>query len=72
MPVDMMAQLFLRYHSRFQPCLGVLYPGYHGPPFTVQKSGYDRFPPAVNGWGIKYPIPDIVPPVLAEEEEPPT
>jgi hypothetical protein len=46
--------------------IGVLYPG---SPVRVQKSGYDRFPPAVNSWGIKHPISDTVPPLLSEEED---
>jgi hypothetical protein len=35
-------------------------------------SGYDQFPPAVNGWGTKYHIPDMASPLLTEEEGPPT
>jgi hypothetical protein len=52
--------------------VGVLYPGYHGSLVTTQKSGYNRFPPVVNDWGIKHHIPDTVPPLLAEDEGPPT
>jgi hypothetical protein len=33
------------------------YPGYRGPPVMAQTSGYDRFPPAANGWGIIHPVP---------------
>jgi hypothetical protein len=45
-------------------CDEIFYPGY--------KSRYDRFPPTANGWGAKYPVLDMVPPFLAEEERPPT
>jgi hypothetical protein len=31
-----------------------------------------QFPPTANGWGTKYPILDMTPPLLAEEEGPPT
>jgi hypothetical protein len=37
-----------------------------------KESGYDRFPPAANDWGTKHPVPHIAPPLLAEEEGPPT
>jgi hypothetical protein len=50
----------------------VLYPGYRGSPVMTQESGYDRFPLGVNSWGTKYPVPDMTPPLLAEEEGPPT
>jgi hypothetical protein len=30
------------------------------------------FLPAANSWGTKYPVPDMVPPLLAEWEGPPT
>jgi hypothetical protein len=50
----------------------VLYPGYHGPLVTTQKSGYDQFPPATDDWRTKRPIADMVPPLLAEEEGPPS
>jgi hypothetical protein len=33
---------------------------------------YDRFPPAANGWGTIHLIQDMVPPLLAREEGPPT
>jgi hypothetical protein len=38
----------------------------------AQGSGYDRFLPVANGWITKHPIPDTVPPFMAEEEKPPT
>jgi hypothetical protein len=50
---------------------GVLYPRYRGSPVTAPKSGYDRFPPAANGWETKHPVPDAVPPLLTKEEGPP-
>jgi hypothetical protein len=50
----------------------VLYPGYRGSSVTAQKSGFDRFPPVTHGWGTNQPIPDKVPPLLSEEEWPPT
>jgi hypothetical protein len=52
--------------------VGVLYPGYSRSPVTAQKSGYDQFPPAAHGSGTKHPVSDKVPPLLAEEEMPPT
>jgi hypothetical protein len=50
----------------------VLYPGYHGWLVTAQKSRYNQFPLVANGWGTKYPIPDMVSPLLAKEEGLPT
>jgi hypothetical protein len=29
------------------------------------------FPPTANGWGTKYPVLDIAPPLLSEEDGPP-
>jgi hypothetical protein len=52
--------------------VGVLYPRNRGPPITTQNSRYDRFPPTTNGWGIIHPVLDMAPPLLAEEEGPPT
>jgi hypothetical protein len=52
--------------------VGILYPGYHGPPVMAHKSGYDRFCPMANGWGTLHPVPDVAPPLLAEEEGPMT
>jgi hypothetical protein len=52
--------------------VGVLYPGYHRPLVKVKKSGYGQLPPAANGWETKHLIPDMVPPLLAEEEGPQT
>jgi hypothetical protein len=48
---------------------------YHVPvPQVSQATGYGptdldtpRFPPAANGWGTTYSIPDMVPPLMAEE-----
>jgi hypothetical protein len=48
--------------------VGVKYPGYHGSPVTAQNSGYDQFPPAVNGWATIHLIPDKAPPLQADEE----
>jgi hypothetical protein len=31
-----------------------------------------QFPPTTNGWETKYPVSDMVPPLLDEEEGPPT
>jgi hypothetical protein len=50
----------------------VLYPRYRGSPVTAYKSEYDLFPPVANNWGIIHPIPDMAPPLLAEEVGPPT
>jgi hypothetical protein len=36
------------------------------------KLNKTSFPSAVNDWGTMYPIPDMIPPLLAEEEGPPT
>jgi hypothetical protein len=49
----------------------VLYLGYRGSPVTAQNLGYDDFPLAANGWGTLHPIPDMAPPLLAEEDGPP-
>jgi hypothetical protein len=48
--------------------IGVLYPGYRGPPVMTQKSRYDQFPSVVDNWGTKHPVSDMVPPLLAEEK----
>jgi hypothetical protein len=50
------------HHSLLQ-LVGVKYSRYHRPLVTVQNSGYDRFPPATNGWRTKYPVPDKAPPL---------
>jgi hypothetical protein len=55
-----------------QKCVGVLHPGYHGASVMTYKSGYDQFPPATNVWGTKHLILNMVPPLLTEEEGPPT
>jgi hypothetical protein len=36
--------------------VGVMYPGFHGPPVMAQNSRYDRFPPVTNGWGTIHVI----------------
>jgi hypothetical protein len=48
-------------------------------PRVPQAAGYSPnnlnttwFPPTANGWGTKYPVPDMVLSLLAEEEGPPT
>jgi hypothetical protein len=41
-------------------------------PVTTQNSGYNQFPPAVNGWKIIHLVPDMAPSLRVEEEEPPT
>jgi hypothetical protein len=50
----------------------VLYPGYCRLSAMTQKSGYVCFPPVANGWGTKYPILDMAPPLLTEEDGSPT
>jgi hypothetical protein len=51
----------------------VLYPGYCGPPVMAQTNlDMALFPPMTNGWGIKYHVPDMVPPLLAKGEGSPT
>jgi hypothetical protein len=52
--------------------VGVIYPGYCGSPVIAQKSRYDRFPPVTNGWRTMHLVLDMAPPLLAEEEGPPT
>jgi hypothetical protein len=52
--------------------LRVLYPGYCVSPVMTHNSGYDRFPPVVNGWETTHPILDTAPPLMAEGEGPPT
>jgi hypothetical protein len=37
--------------------VGEIYPWYSGPPIMAQNSGYDRFPPAANGWRTIHPVP---------------
>jgi hypothetical protein len=37
-------------------------------PVTTHKSGYGQCPRESNGWGTKPLIPDIVQPLLTEEE----
>jgi hypothetical protein len=37
--------------------IGVMYPGYRGPPITTQNSRYDRSPPEANTWGTTQPVP---------------
>jgi hypothetical protein len=44
------------------------YTPYCGSLITAHKSGYDQFPPMTNGWGTKYLVSDMVPPLLVEEE----
>jgi hypothetical protein len=41
----------------------VQYPGYRGSPVMAQKSRYDWFPLAANGWGTIHPISDMAPPL---------
>jgi hypothetical protein len=52
--------------------VGVLYPDYHESLVMAHKSRYDRFQPVANGWGTMHPILDMAPPLLAEQEGPPT
>jgi hypothetical protein len=52
--------------------VSVKYPGYYGPSVMAQIFGYNRFPPAANGWGTIHPVLNMTPPLLAEEEGPPT
>jgi hypothetical protein len=49
----------------------VLYPEYRGAPVTAQKNmNMAWFPPMANDWETKYPIPDMILPLLVEEEGP--
>jgi hypothetical protein len=48
-------------------------------PRVLRATGYGpknldttRFPPVINGWETTYPVPDMAPSLLAEEEGPPT
>jgi hypothetical protein len=54
-------------------CVGVWvkYPWYRGLPVTSQNYEYDWFYSAANSWGTIHPVPDMAPPLLAEEEGPP-
>jgi hypothetical protein len=38
----------------------------------AQNSRYNRFPLVTNDWGTMHLIPNMSPPLLAEEEGPPT
>jgi hypothetical protein len=49
----------------------VLYPGYHRSLIMAQNFWYYRFPPVTNDWGTIHHVPDIAPPLQAEEEGPP-
>jgi hypothetical protein len=40
--------------------------------YGPKNFGYDRFPPAANNRRTKHLVPDVAPPLLAEEEGPPT
>jgi hypothetical protein len=51
---------------------GVLYPGYRGSLVTAQKFGFDWFSTAANGSETIHPVLDMTPPLLAEEEGPPS
>jgi hypothetical protein len=46
--------------------------GAHGSPVTAQKSRYDHFPPAANGWETIHHVSNMAPPLSAEEEGLPT
>jgi hypothetical protein len=52
--------------------IGVWYLGNYGSPVTAQNYGYDHFLLAANGYGTIHPIPNMAPPLPAEEEGPPT
>jgi hypothetical protein len=53
--------------------VGVMYLGYRVPPVTTQTNlDTVSFPPAAKGWGTKYTILNLVPPLMAEEEGSPT
>jgi hypothetical protein len=62
--------------TRMMECSGatveIMYPGYRGLPGTTQKSGYDLFPQAANGWETMHHVSDMAPQFLPEEEGPPT
>jgi hypothetical protein len=47
--------------------VGVLYPGYRGSLVTTEKSGYDRFTPAANGWRTINIVLDMTPALLTKE-----
>jgi hypothetical protein len=63
--------LSLTLRSLTHVCWGLV-PGYRGQLVMPNKSRYNRFPSAANGWGTKHHIPDTVPPLLGEEKGPPT
>jgi hypothetical protein len=49
-----------------------MYHGYRSSLITAQNFEYDRFPPVERGRGTIDPVPDMDPPLWAEEEGPPT
>jgi hypothetical protein len=74
---EVLVIFYFEFHlDEMKPLLSItvraLYPGYHELLVTDKNSGYDRLPPAANGWGTIHPIQDMAPPLLAEEEGPPT
>jgi hypothetical protein len=64
------------YNDLLNRRLGVYYRGLV--PRLLGVSGYDQktwirpVPSSANDWGTKKPIPDKVPPLMAEKEVPPT
>jgi hypothetical protein len=59
-------------NGRLGAIIGVLYLGYRGSLVLAQKFGYDQFPLTASIWRTKHSIPHMAPPLLAEEEGPPT
>jgi hypothetical protein len=49
-----------------------LYSRYREPPIMAHNSRYGQFLSAVDSWRTIHPILDMTPPLLAEEEGPPT
>jgi hypothetical protein len=47
----------------------VKYPRYRRPLVMAQNYGYEGFPPAANGWTIIHVVPDMAPPLQAEEDQ---
>jgi hypothetical protein len=54
---------FLNEHVSWEP---------HATGYDPKNLDTGWFPPAANDWENKCPVPDMIPPLLAEEEGPPT
>jgi hypothetical protein len=55
-----------------EPLIRVLCPEYHGAGYDSTNLDMILFPPVANGWETKYPVLDMVPPLMAKGERRPT